>query len=126
MKRRGKASPCAHIERNRRGSEIFSADSRQGLPEREIHDSLSPDRGAYTHETAAILEDVANCGGVLPERVAAHLSEDRLDTVSRNERDELPFIRDEKRVESEDLACAANRVADRDERLVDLHPHFLP
>ena len=102
-----------------------SADPRQRLSERQVDDALPADRGMHADEPSTIFHDGSDPRRALAQRMPAHRAENGFGSVLRNEGDQFSLVRDEHRIEAEDLACAADGVADRNARFVDLHAHFL-
>ena len=59
-----------------------------------------------------------------PKRMRAHGGEHGFRLGWRNDREQLPFVRHVKRIESENLARALHFLADRNRRFVEQHAHL--
>ena len=59
-------------------------------------------------------------------RVSLHDLKDRLGCLPRNKSHELSFVRDEQRIEAEDLTGSAYRIVNWKDALVDLDPEVTP
>jgi len=98
------------------------ADSRQRLAERQIEDSIAANGGAQNHKVRVLFGDMSDKGSVAAERMAAHRFKHPLSVLARNEGDQFALIGDQQRIESENLAGSAHRVANWNRTFIDLDP----
>src|SRR4029434_1534861 len=91
-----------------------STDPRQRLAERQIEDAIAAHRGSQNDHAGMLGGDAPDAAGTAAEWISAHRFQHALAALLGNEGDQLSLVRDQQRIEAEDLARAAHGVAHRD------------
>ncbi len=86
--------------------------SRQLLAEHDVQDARAADLGLHQHHAGVIGNDLANHGSFAAQRVLAHALDNFVRCLSGNDGDQLAFVGDIKRIESQNFASAFDRLAD--------------
>src|ERR1700756_2903443 len=102
----------------------LSTDSRQLFPEQRIQHARAADLGVHEHHPRMIGNDFSDDARIVSQRVLPHASHNRIGGAPGHNCDQLAFVGHVKRIQSQNLTGAANRVAYRDLGLAHQHPDF--